>query len=92
MEKEIHKQTRMIAAVTEALSFKRKNFTSDNQVILKHIAKFVSVEADELTKIGMIASASKALEISERNPAMKEREIIKQVVNELDGIIQQIDY
>jgi len=70
MKKDIYKKIRMIAAVSEALSFKKGNSDADNEKALRHISKFVSSERDEETKIGMIASASRALSIQERSPAL----------------------
>ncbi len=90
MEKEIHKQTRMIASVSEALAFRRKNPAVDNELVLKHISKFILSEKDDMTKIGMIASAAKALEITERTPSLKDREVIRLVMSDLGNIMSNI--
>jgi hypothetical protein len=90
MEKD-KKEVRMVAAVSEALEFRKRNPNVDSEKILSHIINLVAKEKEQDIKLGMIAAASKAVFILERNPNMHERMIIKQVMKEFPDIIAGID-
>lgn len=83
----INIKIKMISAVTEALMFKNKNQYASDEEILKHISKFVSSEKNRLTKLAMIASASKALDIANKI----KKEIINKTLKELPSILKNID-
>lgn len=81
----------MIAAVSEALSFKKQNPSARYDDIIQHITDISMVERDAMKKMGMIAAASKAIEYLERNPSANEKEIIRHVMNESGDMVKRID-
>ena len=90
MEKsDLDNEVKMISAVSRALELRKVE--NDNEKIINQISNFSSQEKSEETKLRMIAAASKALDIAERNPRLKDKEIIKQVSRELSSISQEIN-
>lgn len=81
----------MIAAVSEALTFKKQNPRAENEDIIQHIANIATMERGITKKMGMIAAASKAVSYIERNPQATEKEVIKHVMNESSDIASKID-
>jgi hypothetical protein len=78
----------MISAVTHALKTRRE--LGDSGSAMNVVTKLAREQRDEQAKIGMIAAASKALEIAERNPDMTDRKIINQVMSDLPGILSTV--
>lgn len=87
-KKELDKELKMVSAISRALEMRR--IENDNEKVLSDISRFVSQEKKEETKLGMIAAASMSLDIADRNPNMKDREIIKTVIKELSSINEEI--
>lgn len=81
----------MIAAVSEALSFRKQNPRAGDEDIIQHIANIATMERDITKKMGMIAAASKAVSYIERNPQASEKEVIKHVMNESENIVRKIE-
>ncbi len=90
MVKEVDIEVRMIAAISEALNYKRKNPPFDTEKILKHISKFIKQEKSR-TQIAMIAATSKAVGLIEKDNSLADREIIKKIMPELKEISNRID-
>jgi hypothetical protein len=57
---------------------------------MNEVARLAKDEKDEQAKVGMIAAASKALEIAERNPSFSDRKIISQVMADLPSILSTV--
>ena len=89
-KKELDIKVKMISAVTEALSYKRKNPLLENEKVIKHISKFVSKESKGI-QFAMIAASSKALSITEKNSKLTDKEIIKKVLVMLPLILDNVD-
>lgn len=87
-KKELQKELKMVSSISKALELRK--IYNDNEKVLDGISKAISKEKDEETKLAMIAAASKSLDISERNPHMKDKEIIKRVIKELSSINREI--
>lgn len=88
MEKETQRGIAMISAATHALKARRE--FNDSGSAMNVVTKLIKEQKDEQTKIGMIAAASKALEIADRNPELTDRAIINQVMVELPGIMSTV--
>ncbi len=87
----MEKKISMIAAVSEALSFRKINKNVNHEDILSHISNFVSATKEEETKLNMIAAAAKALTIIEREPQLDEKEIIGRVMQQISEISKTVD-
>ena len=81
----------MIAAVSEALRYKKEHPKANDEEIIQHITDIATMERDKIKKMGMIAAASKAVSYIERNPNATEKEVIKQVMQESGEIASKID-
>lgn len=86
----MEKKISMIAAVSEALSFRKMNPNANHEDVLSHISNFVSAKREEETKLSMIAAAAKALTIIEREPSLNEKEIINRVMQQIPEITKTI--
>jgi len=80
----------MMTAVTEVLNFRKNNPNADHEKIMQHISNIAKNTRNHQAKLGMIASASKALSIIEKNPRLTDKEVIKQVMEEIPNILQKI--
>ncbi|MFH1248858.1 MAG: hypothetical protein V1660_01795 [archaeon] len=81
----------MIAAVSEALRYKKENPAALHEDIIQHISDIAAKERDMSKKIGMIAAASRALTYIDKNPAANEKEIIRHVMSQTSDIESKID-
>lgn len=86
MEEDTQRGIAMISAASHALKALREHRGDVGQA-MNDVSRFVREQRNEQTKIGMIAAASKAIEIAERNPEMSDRNVINQLMVELDSII-----
>ncbi len=86
----VERKISMIAAASEALSYRRKNPKTDSERIMQHISRNVLSGKDELTKMGMVAAASEAISLIEKQPNLSEREIIRQVMGNLPHMLNNI--
>ncbi len=86
----MEKGVELIPAITEAFKYKKRNPLAAEDEILKHILKFARQESKG-TKIGMISTASKTIQLLERNPRLTEKEVIGEVVKEIPDILLKID-
>lgn len=88
MEKDTLRGIAMISAATHAL----KTFRQTGEVgsAMNEVTRLAKQERDEQAKVGMIAAASKALKIAEREDGMTDRQIINQVMSELPEIIATV--
>lgn len=82
---------KMVSAITEVLSYRKQNPMAKEEDILHHIFKFARIEKDKKTKMGMLAAASKTVQIFEKNPRLTEKEVIREVMKELPGILLTIN-
>ena len=80
----------MVAAVSEALRYRKQNPKAGNEEVIQHISNISMRERDMTKKIGMIAAASRAVDYIERNPNVSEKEVIKHVMNESGEMIRNI--
>ena len=88
----VQKQMRMMNAVSEAVSFRKKNPRADHSDIMDYISNnVIKFENDPGTKIAMIAATSKVLEILDKNPGMSERQVTQEIVKELPGILRNLE-
>lgn len=77
----------MVAAVSEALTYKKNNPLSNEGEIMRHV--LYSFRANEQVKIGIIAAVSKALTYKE-NRTLSDKEIISKIMNEGNDILKGI--
>lgn len=90
IKKDVNLEVKMISAVNQALSFRKKNPKADDEAIMKHIALFASQEKNSYAKLGMIASVARTLKILQKED-LADRVIIKRVMAELPEIINNIE-
>jgi hypothetical protein len=86
----IERKISMVAAASEALTYKKKNPRCDSDKVLQHISRNVVLGKDELTKMGMIAAATEALTIAEKQPSLSEKEVLRTVMNNLPSMLENI--
>jgi len=80
----------MIAAASRVLSYDKQYPASIPEEILQDASNFIHYsKADENTKLLMVAAASKALEILRKNPRLNHRQVLSEVMQELDSIIEE---
>ncbi|MEK6935226.1 MAG: hypothetical protein AABW67_00405 [Nanoarchaeota archaeon] len=80
----------MVAAASRVLSYDKQHPTAIPEDILQDASDFIHYsKADENTKLLMVAAASKALEILRKNPRFNHRQVLSEVMQELDSIIEE---
>ncbi len=80
----------MIAAASRVLAYDKQYPASIPEEILQDASNFIHYsKADENTKLLMVAAASKALEILRENPRLNHRQVLSQVMEELDSVIEE---
>jgi hypothetical protein len=82
----------MIAAVSEALLFRKQNPNASYDDTVQHISNIAMREKETSKKMGMIAAASRAIEYKERNPQATEKEIINYIMKESTNIVNNFDF
>ena len=80
----------MVAAASEALTYKKKNPHCDSDKVLQHISRNVVIGKDEITKMGMIAAASEALNMAYKQPSLTDKEVLKTVMNNIPNMLSNI--
>ncbi len=78
---------KMISSASKAFELRKGNSSMGENEILAHISRMAYSERDQKVKIGMMAAASKALSIIDRNPNYNERQVLREVMQELPGIL-----
>jgi hypothetical protein len=83
----------MVSAASELLSFIRRNSEAIPEDVFQHMMDFIRFERikEDNIKIQMIASATKAYELSKKNPKLTEKDIIRKFMEEIPGIIQEVN-
>lgn len=76
----------MVAAVSEALKYRKENPSADEEKIMRHVIGFLSGVRNRKAKIESIAAVNYALKILRHNPDKIDRAIIDEVVNNIDSI------
>lgn len=89
MEKITKKGISMISAASHALKFYRES--GSHEKAMNQVSRVISEERNEEVKLGMVAAASKALSIAEKNPSMTDKQVVNQVMEELPMIISSIE-
>ena len=80
----------MIAAASRVLSYDKQYPASIPEEILQDASNFIHYsKADENTKLLMVAAASRALNILRKNPRLNHRQVLSEVMQELDSIIEE---
>ena len=77
----------MVAAVSEALRYRKQNPKAGNEEVIQHISNISMKERDRTKKMGMISAASRAVEYVERNPNASEKDVIRKVMDESSSIL-----
>ncbi len=82
----------MVSAASEAINFRKKNPAAIDEESYQHISDYIEKirVKDEKIKIAMIAAASKAFELTKKNPDVSERDILKDVMDEIPGILYNL--
>lgn len=86
----IERKISMVAAASEALTYRKKNPACDSDRVLQHISKNVAIGKDEVTKMGMIAAATEAITISQKNPALNEKDVLRRVMTNIPNLLDNI--
>ncbi len=86
----MEKGVELIPAIAEAFKYKKKNPLAAEDEILKHILKFAKQESKSI-KIGMVSTASKTIQLLEKNPRLTEKEAIREIVKEIPHILLKIN-
>jgi hypothetical protein len=89
MEKEIM----MISAVAEIFTYNKTVRSIERERALQHIARFIEQKRgiNPITKIGMMAAASRAVELIEQNRNIKDKEAIKVIMQEIPAMLVRIE-
>ena len=93
MTKEINPVERkisMVAAASGALAYRKKNPAHGSDKVLQYSSMNVAIRKDECTKMGMIAAATKAITMAEKQPSLQEKEIIRRVISSIPNMLENI--
>ncbi|MDP2926199.1 MAG: hypothetical protein Q8N99_07520 [Nanoarchaeota archaeon] len=84
---------KMISAASNALTYYRGNPMAIDEETFQFISDYIEGERirDEKMKIAMIASAGKALKIAKQNPNMNDKQILKQLMDEIPELLYNLD-
>jgi hypothetical protein len=81
----------MVSAVAEVFNYLKEESSASRDEIMQHISNFSHKKGDRRTKLSMIVAASRAITIIEKNPMITEKEVIKQIMQDLPEIMNGID-
>ncbi|MEM3405823.1 MAG: hypothetical protein QW117_02540 [Candidatus Pacearchaeota archaeon] len=85
----------MINAVNEVLKYRKENpkidFVIDYEKIIKYVSEKSNSVNDYKTRMAMIAAASKAINILQKEPNLKDKEVINKVMKEFPSILEKIE-
>ena len=76
----------MVAAVSEALKYRKANPSADEEKIMRHVMSFLSEVRNREAKVESIAAVNYALKILRQNPKQIDRAIIEEIVTNIDSI------
>jgi hypothetical protein len=84
---------KMISSATRILSFIKENPLAIDEEIFQHVSDYISEEGvkDEKIRRGMIASASRTLNLARKNQNLSEKEILKRIIEEIPSISANLD-
>ncbi len=81
---------KLVPAVNIAIEYKRKNPYCVPEEVIDSVTKYASVQKSELVKFSMISSASKVIDLIDRNPKLNDKEVISKVMLEFPKIIEDV--
>jgi hypothetical protein len=91
MEEKTEEKINMISAASRALDFIKDNPLAIPEEVFQDLADFISrLRKDEKTKLLMVAAASRAVKILKESPKITNKQVLKQVMKELNSIIMEV--
>ena len=81
-------EVNIIAAVSEALKFRKQRPLARHEEILEHINPLIRQERDQDIKLGMIVATSRALDFLEKHPDLNDKAALQHVMANLSEIVQ----
>ena len=89
----MEEKIKMISAAARVLSFRKQYPLAIDEEVFQDVSDYISeIQGlkDEKIKRGMIAAASKAFEISRKNPKLIEKEVLREVLKEIPVILENL--
>lgn len=76
-----------IAGVNEVLKYRKENPKASEGEIMKHIMNFIRNKKFKDTKMDIISAVSRTIKILEKEPSLKDRQVINRMVDDLKSIL-----
>ena len=86
MVDETKKKIDMVAGVTALLKYRKENPKASEEKMMGHVMRFINAGEFKDSQIQMVAAVSHATRLIERNPNLKDREVIRMIMDELASI------
>jgi hypothetical protein len=86
-------QIRMISAASKVLSFRKQSPYAIDEDIFQYVSDYISEEnvKDEKVKLAMIAASAEAFDISRKNPKFSEKDVLRELMGKIPGIIANLE-
>ena len=90
----MEEKIKMVSAASRVIKFRKQNPLAIDEEVFQDVSDYISKMddiKDDKIKIGMIAAASKTFKISRENPKLTEKEVLKKVMEDIPGILLELD-
>jgi len=81
----------MVTAVSEVLKIKKVKKDLSHEEMMRELERFISKTKEKNSRLMMIVTASKTLDVINRNPRLNDREIMKKMVKDFDFLIENAE-
>lgn len=85
------KQVAMISAVSEVLRLRKEKGAMTAEEMMRDLTGFLRYTRDQHLKVLMVASASRALNLMTQTPGISDKEVMNQIVSNLDEITADVE-
>ena len=90
----MEEKIKMVSAASRVIKFRKENPLAIDEEVFQDVSDYISEMKDikdEKVKRCMVAAAAKAFKISREDPKLTEKEVLRKVINDIPGIVFEIE-
>lgn len=85
------KSIAMVSAVSEVLRLRKEKGAMTAEEMMRDLTGFLRYTRDQNLKVLMVAAASRTLNLITQNPGISDKEVMNQIVSNLDEITSDVE-
>ncbi|VVB79778.1 Uncharacterised protein [uncultured archaeon] len=85
------KDIAMVSAVSEVLRLRKEKGAMTAEEMMRDLTGFLRYTRDQNLKVLMVAAASRALNLITQNPGVSDKEVMNQMVRDLEVITAEVE-